>query len=437
MKNFLIKKIKGVISVFLILLLSLTFISCTEEETNNEPYTGTKMTDELKFMEDYEGKSFLKDGIGLVTLNQNVDGDTAHFADVKTGEWFTARFLCINTPESTGRIDAWGKQASKFVAGILSKADVIVCESKVNGQPAEKDSTLKRYLAYVWYKIGDADFRLLNLEIVENGYSRFTDDYTQVKYGEQFNTANLNSYALNIKVFGEKDPNYDYTGQTVEISIAELKANFDQYSGGTRLIITARVMRFVGNNVYLQDLNETENEETGELTRAAIYMFSGYSTTLSVHVKIGQVIRFECQCTDNDNYGRQLTNPNNVRIVGDEPEDYTVIELSSEDLPQGGVSLAEYEGFVVKVDKLTVKSKTKEENIAETGAYTIYCVTEDGKEVNVRIDGSANPKLDYYSVTVGSSYTVVGGVSKYQDTFQIMLGNQKTDIEKGDFVLIG
>ena len=58
MKNFLIKKIKGVISVFLILLLSLTFISCTEEETNNEPYTGTKMTDELKFTEDYEGKSF-------------------------------------------------------------------------------------------------------------------------------------------------------------------------------------------------------------------------------------------------------------------------------------------------------------------------------------------------------------------------------------------
>lgn len=435
MKKYLLNKFKGVMSFLMILFLAFAFVGCNEEENEApETYEGTLETDALKLTNNYEGLSFLNDGIGEVKLNQTVDGDTAHFEDVKTGDWFTARFLCVNTPESTGRVDPWGKEASKFVADILTRADVIVCESKVNGQKAELDSTLKRYLAYVWYKIGDNDFRLLNLELVENALSRFTDDYTAVKYGEQFNIANMNMYQLKYKVFGEKDPSYDYTGQKQEVTIAEVKKNFENYSGGTTLIITARVMRFSGNNMYVQDLYETEFEETGEITRAGIYVYSGYATSLSNQLNIGEVIKFECQCTDSDNYGRQLTNPNNVKRVKTEEVDYTITELTSSDLPNGGVSLEVYEGFVVQIDKLKVKSKTN--NPAETGAYTIYCETEDGKEVNVRIDGSVSPKFKWEDVQIGATYKVTGGVSRYQESFQIMLGNQRTELEKGDFVLV-
>jgi len=432
MRKSIFNMFKGVMSFLMMLLLVFTLVACDEEiEEGPDTYQGTRETDALKLTSKYEGLSFLNDGIGEVKLNQTVDGDTAHFEDKKTGEWFTARFLCVNTPESTGRVDPWGKAASKFVGDILKQADVIVCESKVNGDKAELDSTLKRYLAFVWYKIGDQDFRLLNLELVENALSRFTDDYSQVKYGEQFHIADMNMYNLKYKVYGENDPDYDYTGSKKEITIAELRSNFDEYSGGTTLIMTARVMRFSGNNMYVQDLYETENEETGEFTRAGIYVFSGYATSLASKIKIGQVIKFECQCTDNENYGRQLTNPNKVKLVSDAPEEYSLIELTSDDLPQGGITLGQYEGFVVQMDKLKVKSTS---NPNEEGAFTIYCETEDGQEVNVRIDGAVNPKLVCSSVVIGATYRVTGGVSKYKESYQIMLGNQTEGLE--DFVLV-
>lgn len=436
MKNIIMKNIKGIMLACLAFLLSITLVGCDEKEDEYKAYEGTLQTDTLKLTTNYENLSFLNDGIGEVKLSQNVDGDTAHFIDSKTSTNFTARFLCINTPESTGRVEAWGKGASKFTATKLSEADVIVCESKVTGSPAEKDTTMKRYLAYIWYKIGDDDFRLLNLELVEEGYTRFTDDYTQVKYGAEFNKANINSYNLKIRVFGEKDPNFDYSGDVFEVTIAEVKANFDSYSGGSTLKITARVMRFSGENLYIQDLNETENDETGEYTKAGIYVYSGYGSSFSYSLEVGQVITFYCQCSDSDTYGRQLTNPNNVRLVNEYEKEYSVIELESKDIPNGGVDLGKYEGFVVHIDKLLVTGKTSEDKITDKGAYTIYCQTVDGKEVNVRIDGSVNPKLSYDDVVVGMVYSVTGGVSQFHDSYQIMLGNQRTKIEMNDFVLV-
>ena len=70
------------------------------------------------------------DYAGLVKLNMNsftlkqevtvktfVDGDTVHFhvpENVMPGGVFKARFLAVNTPESTGKIEEYGKAASKF-----------------------------------------------------------------------------------------------------------------------------------------------------------------------------------------------------------------------------------------------------------------------------------------------------------------------------------
>lgn len=409
--------------IVLVLILGITLVACgdeSEKQPNDQEYErNTEYTDKLKLESDYENKSFLNDGIGKVTLYQCVDGDTAHLRDTKTNTSFTARFLCINTPESTGRIDPWGKAASNFVASKLKGAVELVCESKVLDKPAEKDTTLKRYLAYVWYKTDvNSDFRLLNLELIEEGYTKFTDVENEVKYGEIFQQAHLKSYALKIRDYGEKDPDYDYSGEIKEITIAEIRENINDYVGGTKIKITARIMRVIGDNMYLQDLNQTWSDSKQEYVYGSIYMYSGYGSGLG-KLTTGQVISFECQCVINEVYGTQLTNPNKVRMINNTDE-YSIVELDG----SVQLDLGNYEGFVVSIKRLKVESVKSPDN---EGAYTIYCVSQSGQKINVRVDSDVNPKLVNSSIVVGGVYDVIGGVSKFNETFQIMLANQTGD----------
>lgn len=394
-----------------LVLLSLVLLGCSNGKTGE---INTQYTDGLKLTKTYEDKNFLTDGIGEVTLQQNVDGDTAHFKG-KDRVTFTARFLAVNTPESTGRIDPWGKAASKYVGEILSRASIIVLEAEEVGKPATLDSTMSRYLAFVWYKTDStSDFRLLNLEIIEQCYSQFSGG--DVSYNSTFLKANDKSYKAGRRVFGEKDPSFDYSYKTVETSIAEVKKNFENYTGGTKLKLTARVMRLSGDNLYLEDRYETFNEETNVYEKAAIYMFSGYGSNLSGALKIGAVIEFKCQVVENDVYGKQLTGPSEVRII--ENRDGAEVEIQT--IPDTVTSLAKYEGFVVKLENVLVKSKTQPN---DEGAYTINCEMENGSEVNLRVDGSAYPKYPYADITVGSRYDVTGGVSKFHENYQVMIGN--------------
>ena len=52
-----------------------------------------------------------------VTVKQFIDGDTTHFyvpEYVRAGGVLKGRYLAINTPESSGKIEVWGKAASAF-----------------------------------------------------------------------------------------------------------------------------------------------------------------------------------------------------------------------------------------------------------------------------------------------------------------------------------
>ena len=63
---------------------------------------------------------FGDDGIAYATVERCVDGDTAVF--LTGGVSFTARFLGVDTPESTGDVEEWGKTASLFTAAKLNNA---------------------------------------------------------------------------------------------------------------------------------------------------------------------------------------------------------------------------------------------------------------------------------------------------------------------------
>lgn len=154
----------------------------------------------LKMDFDYEGKSFVNDGIGEVTLVRSIDGDTAHFRDNVTNEYIKVRFLGINTPESTIEKDAWGKAAAEYTAYRLKNAKHIVLEAEGAGS-----DIYERELAFVW-----VDGVLLNLEIIDLAYSTSKLSVSSSKYGQIFLEASIAAKKTGRRVYGEIDPNYDY-----------------------------------------------------------------------------------------------------------------------------------------------------------------------------------------------------------------------------------
>ena len=109
-----------------------------------------------------------------VTVKTYVDGDTTHF-NISHSTFdrsvLKARYLAVNTPESTGQIEPWGKKASNYTKEALSKATSIIVES--NDEKWNPDSTGDRFLVWVWYKTAeDTDYRNLNLELLQTGLGR-------------------------------------------------------------------------------------------------------------------------------------------------------------------------------------------------------------------------------------------------------------------------
>lgn len=157
-----------------------------------------KISDTVKIDFEYENKSFINDGVGVVELVYAIDGDTAKFKDIITNETFSLRFLGIDTPESTIDKDPWGKAASNYTKQRLQNAQTIVLEAE-----GARTETYDRYLGFVW-----VDGELLNLQLIEEAYSNST--LSKSKYASYFNQASLEASKTGRRFFGETDPNYDY-----------------------------------------------------------------------------------------------------------------------------------------------------------------------------------------------------------------------------------
>ena len=155
-----------------------------------------------------------------VTVKTFVDGDTTHFNVPKTvasSGVLKARYLGINTPESTGQIEPWGKKASDYTKSKLSAATSIVIESDT--ATWNPDSTGERFLVWVWYKTAEmTDYRCLNMEILQSGLARSSKSSDTVYSSEC--TAMLNQ-AVNHKLYvfsTEKDPDF-YYGDAIPMTL--------------------------------------------------------------------------------------------------------------------------------------------------------------------------------------------------------------------------
>ena len=167
-----------------------------------------------------------------VTVKTYVDGDTTHFyvdESVDSSGVLKARYIAINTPESTGKIEEYGKAASNFTKEKLSAATSIIIESDDSNWNV--DSTGGRYLVWVWYKTAeDEDYRNLNIEILQNGLAIASSSANNI-YGDTCMAAISQAKALKLNVqSGQPDPDF-YYGEAVEMDLKELRTNIEDYIG--------------------------------------------------------------------------------------------------------------------------------------------------------------------------------------------------------------
>lgn len=112
-----------------------------------------------------------------VTFNRAIDGDTAVFNIPNYDEPVTVRFLAINTPESTSKVELYGKEASEFTKEKLKNSKKIVLEYDNNSTEMDK---YNRRLAWIW-----VDDELLQELLIENGLAKVDYIYGNYKYVEQ------------------------------------------------------------------------------------------------------------------------------------------------------------------------------------------------------------------------------------------------------------
>jgi len=244
----------GFNTLFFFVVLLLLLVGCATVETSNSP---RDFASELKL--DMTSNTLKQE----VTVKTFIDGDTTHFNVPETvleDGVLKARYLAINTPESTGRIEEYGRKASTFTREKLSKATSIIIES--NDDKWNKDSTGSRYLVWVWYKTANSDdYRNLNIEILQNGLA-IASSTANNRYGTVAMAALMQAKELKLNVFsGEKDSDF-YYGDAVEITLHELRLNIEQYNG-MKVAFEGVVAKDDGGSVYIEEYDPETNMYNG------------------------------------------------------------------------------------------------------------------------------------------------------------------------------
>ena len=273
------------------LLLAFVFSGC-EKSSDIDPYGEyDTITKSLAYnVQVTETSSFLTDGAGYATVVNLTDGDTTTFK-ITGDQIVTIRYYCVDTPESTGGVEKWGKAASKFVKERLDKTTSIVLEATAT--PAKHDSYGSRYLGYVWYKTSDNDnYKLLNLELVENGFTQNkainTPDF---KYYSEFKKAEDFAKGNALRVHGNyEDPLYS-TAAT-KITLKEFWDNVDEYynkeaDSGAKVRIQAYITDLTVSPSGTYTFTATQKID-GKYYNIAVY--TGYSSSLaSTYITIGDM----------------------------------------------------------------------------------------------------------------------------------------------------
>lgn len=381
-----------------------------------------------------------------VTVKTFVDGDTTHFNVSKTtmaGGVLKARYLAINTPESTGKIEQYGKKASNFTKEKLKNAARILVES--DNETWNADSTGSRYLCWVWYKTdSEGEWRNLNLEILQNGLA-IASNTAGNRYGETCVKALNQAKSLKLNVFsGVKDPDFP-DGDAKELTLKELRANIQDYNN-TNVAFEGVITKNYSNTVYVEEYDEETDMYYGMTVYYGFNLSGGGMAILNVGNRVrivGTVQYYEAGGTyqvSGLQYREMKPNdPANIQLIskGHDPA-YTLTDAKQ--FAGGKVTIAFEEenrefsyaslamSTSISMSDLKVKKiyTTKNEESSSKGAMTITC-EKDGVEIVIRTvvlyDDDRN--LVTQDAYEGKTLSVRGIVDYYDGSYQIKVYSVK------------
>ncbi len=221
-----------------------------------------------------------------VTVKAYIDGDTTHFhvpAELSADGILKARYLAVNTPESTGKIEEWGKKASTFTKERLQSAKSIIIES--DSEKWNADSTGDRYLVWVWYQPAEGgDYRCLNLELIQNGLS-LVGGNVSLRYGDITMQALIQAKNQMLHVFSKEDDPDFYYGDAYEVDLKGLRTNIALYEG-KKVAFEGIITQNYSNTVYV----EHYDAETDMYYGISVYYGFAVGEILNI-LQIGNKVR--------------------------------------------------------------------------------------------------------------------------------------------------
>lgn len=427
------KKSLRIISLLLIVcIVAAAFAACGEDkpkETTGGPVHVDYVAETKLVMDSSSLKQEVQWG-----PNSHIDGDTSHFVVPKSFDSagvVKARYLAIDTPESTGQIEEWGKAASRFTKEKLSTAASIMIESDDDSWNYDGNG---RYLVWVWYKpTADADYRCLNIELLQNGLGA-SSSASEGRYGSTAVAAINQATQEKLYMFSnEKDPEFPY-GEAASVTLKELRSNVADYNGAK--VSVEGVITY--NSDYTAFI-ESYDAETG--MHYGMQVFYGYNSQLITVLAKGAMVRIVGVVTEF--YGTyQISGLAYNRMKPDDPANTAQLSTGNE-VAYAEVSAADFTGEktimvgeeekTFKYAELAVSTSISMKNLkvvdtytttnpsaSDVGAMTLTCEV-DGVRISVRtaVLKDAEGNLITEDAYAGQTIDVKGIVDCYNGSYQI------------------
>ena len=428
--------------------LALLMIACVALSIFVACDVPTDGGDELAPWVDYVSQVKLDRNSGTLqieaTVKSYIDGDTTHFhvdRSVCEDGVLKARYLAINTPESTGKIEEWGKAASKYTRSKLEKAVSIILESD-NGK-WNIDSTGERHLVWVWYKTAeDEEYRNLNIEILQEGYA-ISSNASQNRYGETCTAAIAQAIAYEKFVYSDElDPDFPY-GDAQEVTLKQLRTHIEDYDGALVAFNGIVTMNNDGS-IIVEEYDEENNMYYG---MTIYYGTSGLNgkglemLTIGNELRIVGVVSYwetggVFQVTDLKYDRRDKDNPRNIKLLSDgHTAGYFEVDAKTftsqiDVMLDDETKTFDYAGLAlntsISMRNLTVNSVYTTPEGDSAGAMTLHCTAEDGTKIDLRTivlyENGVKVTADYFE---GKTIDVKGFVDYFDGEYQIEIYSVK------------
>ena len=419
------------ISLLLVLGMAVSlFTACTEKEPETTAPPHVDYVAQTKL--DMDGPTFKQE----VTWGKHshIDGDTSHFEVPRSFDssgTVKARYLAVDTPESTGQIEEWGKAASRFTKEKLSAAHSIIIESDDDSWNFDGNG---RYLVWVWYQPNEGDeYRCLNIELLQNGLGA-SSSASEGRYGTNAVAAIAQASREKLVMFSnEKDPEFPY-GEAVSLTLKELRTNAEQYNG-QKVSVEGIITYNSDYTAYIESYDAETDMYYG------MQVFYGYNSQLISVLEKGALLRVVGVVTEF--YGTyQISDLKYNRMKPDDPANTAQISRGHE-IAYGEVAPEVFNGNktvmvgeeekTFKYASLAVSTSISMKNLevvdtytttnpsaSDVGAMTLTCRV-NGQTIAIRtgVLKDADGVLITESLFRGKTIDVKGIVDSYDGNYQI------------------